>query len=156
MPTSRCEDGRYVYEGVVCSGGTWSATVTYGGECRTPCPKTKPPIGDACGSIYTKCTYTIGCSALPAATDDVVECRDGVWRPLGTYTMRCPGEQPAHGASCADCAGHFPESCDYGDCNGRPTTSASCDTWSGRWKVVTSSCNPPPPPVDAGSPDGAQ
>jgi hypothetical protein len=35
------------------------------------------------------------------------------------------------------------------------TTRAICDATTGTWSVSTGSCNPPPPPVDAGPPDAA-
>jgi hypothetical protein len=164
-PKVTCEDDHEIHRQAICVDGAWQPTTTSGGDCVSPCPRSKPAVGSACG-IHKLCSYEDECPSHPAHYREGFECTKGKWqRSGGDYTVPCPREPPVEGESCAACAAHYFDSCDYGSCRGQPSTTASCDARTGRWNVTTTPCDPIPHPppvdagldaVDAGAPDGAQ
>jgi hypothetical protein len=135
-----------------CSGGHFELG---GHSCNPPapdCPASRPTPGASCYG-YGPCGYTDTCVDSPtgASTESFV-CTAGTWRSMvEDYVAKCPKTPPVDGSSCA-CGAHFYGECGYGDCYGSPTTIARCDPTSGRWSVLPSTCNPPPPDADAGPP----
>ena len=80
------------------------------------------PIQQQCGPFDDPCTGSkVEFSCGPANT----------W--IASAPALCPTIQPQTGWLCADCAGRWPDTCSYGDCNG---ITAHCDLDAGRWTVV--------------------
>lgn len=118
------------------------------GGCNPPptnqCPQDPPLGGLACSAAGLACSYSDDCTDIGVAT---YRCSGGAWvrdRNGGTV-YACPATAPDQGASCFACRGDYPHECDYGDCDGRPTTQATCDRTTLQWQILRSSCNPPPP-----------
>jgi hypothetical protein len=123
--------------------------------CEPPpaCPATRPELGAACKRSFgfgpERCDFLDHCADRSVASrTDTLECDDVSWKLSSTdYVATCPKAEPTEGASCL-CGVHSYGDCDYGDCSGAPTTTARCDKATGKWTVLRSTCNPPPP--DAG------
>ncbi len=137
-PAYRCVDGRFERRGAICN------------PPAPVCPATEPLGGSTCANDMV-CTYPDACTAEGTNT---ATCAGGTWSvSAAKYTVACPAAKPTSGASCAACARHYPASCTYDPCfGGQPTTLAECSPSTGLWEVRSSSCNPPPPPRDAGTP----
>jgi hypothetical protein len=144
------------YGPVECVNGSW---VQGAGGCNPPaplpCPTTEPSPGTSCSNAAGQiCSYPDECTGMNVA----FTCVSGLWQGAGAPDgpVLCPSSVPPQGSSCAACAGRWPSDCNYGpDCNGSPTQTAVCDGTSGTWNILVSSCNPPPPPIEAGPPDAA-
>lgn len=76
------------------------------------------------GALLVGCTETETTYNPPAPGDTV-----------------CPAARPTSGEPC-----QVTKECTYDDCYGTPSTQAKCV--GGKWSVMETSCNPPPP--DAG------
>jgi hypothetical protein len=89
-----------------------------------------------------------GCSVAldPQIAPTPEGCRDDPWSTSGCIPARpadsCPDSDPGDGP-CQD--GMY---CEYGSCYGTPTSQLYCN--GGVWERFETSCNPPPPSVDAG------
>ena len=124
-----------------------------GPSCNPPpvCPVEEPTRGSTClTGGFGGCSYADKCVDRPsdAPANDFMHCA-GTWTLSGPdYVAKCPSVQPLEGSSCR-CGQHFYGTCSYGSCGGLGSISAKCDTTSGLWSVITSTCNPPAP--DAGS-----
>jgi hypothetical protein len=140
-----------------CDKGIWQVGVS---TCNppppeTPCPASEPTVGGACSGYYAKdCSYPDKCPTNPTdyGSNDY-RCNAGVWQLTSPdYVAPCPASEPTSGASC-DCAPHMKlKNCDYRDCYGIPVLRATCSEATKTWSILETSCNPPPPPMDAGSP----
>ncbi|MEZ4394931.1 MAG: hypothetical protein R3A48_27970 [Polyangiales bacterium] len=118
---------------------------------RRACPPSRPAQGDACDVALDPQTCNYGWSDCLRGPEVTAICEANTWR-LAVATCNpppptCPATAPTTGASCA-----LPSStpCNYGDCNGSPTTFARCE--AGVWIVAEASCNPPPPACPAEAP----
>lgn len=128
-----------------------------GPSCNPPppeCPPTEPTVGTPCsGGSFGFCSYPDTCEHRPAdARPTQYTCR-GFWVLTSSvdppYVATCPTTAPTNGSPCT-CGTHFFGNCNYGDCGGTPTTEAKCDTTTGKWNVMISTCNPPAPDAGAG------
>jgi hypothetical protein len=127
----------------MCRNGEWQVIEA---TCNPPppeCPRTEPDPSAPCSFFGSGCTYPDRC--LPGATKKYT-CSGAKWLvEISTVIAACPTTPPLDGASCADCAGRYPDTCVYEYCGSYPSREAICNpvtkTWSSRW----SSCNPPPP-----------
>lgn len=117
------------------------------------CPASLPQQGAACdpASVPDHCGYgsTPGCAGLPQHTA-FCDADTNAWRVIPSScnpppVQTCPQTAPTDGTFC-----YSDIRCTYGDCDGRPTTEASCS--GNRWSVTTSTCNPPPPMCPAATP----
>lgn len=135
-----------------CESGHWQVMRS---SCNPPppdwCPPSAPASGSSCFSEGQWCEYMDRC--VPSGQVSFT-CKSGRWQgSFMTPTAACPTTPPVDGTSCAECAGRYPETCVYEYCGTYPSREAICNpvtkTWSTRW----SSCNPPPPDVDAGTPE---
>lgn len=125
------------------------------------CPAVEPLEGTACVSYdgaTQYCKYVDACDSRPrsAGAAKTYECNGVVWkRTTPAYNAACPAQQPQQGESCASCAHDYPAECTYSlntpyPC---PPVSVHCDLGSLTWqRGAVASCNPPPPPFDAGAP----
>ncbi len=94
-------------------------------------PADAPVAGDASDVLTTG-----DVSDVPVVSD----ASDATALPDTNPPPMCPAAAPSNGAPCTP--GMAVQMCSYGDCLGRPTTTARCAT--GTWEVVNSTCNPPP------------
>jgi hypothetical protein len=141
--------------GFQCTGGKFEDRSH---SCNPPppeCPLSRPRLGASCvGSSFGSCSYPDLCEDRPRDSSgfDALTCGLGVWRLSTTYVATCPATEPIDGSSCT-CGDHYYGDCKYGDCYGIATTDAHCDAVTGIWRVMHSTCNPPPPDFDAGGAD---
>lgn len=142
-------------EVATCRDGAWDVMM---GSCNPPppkCPTAAPVDGDACGPENTGwggCYYPDPCTKTGSIS---ATCSGTRWSvtPKPLPAAACPPVMPAAGESCAACAGRYGD-CAYaaGDCYGTPlSTWAQCDATTKTWRLLPSTCNPPPP-MDAGTP----
>ncbi|HVU06131.1 MAG TPA: hypothetical protein VHE30_30480 [Polyangiaceae bacterium] len=148
--------------------GGWDGT---GGSQNPPppiCPATVPLAGDGCSYTGAPCTYP---AAGPCQLTYTASCVNwtngggGVWQVSsepGNWSCNppppilCPSEPPVAGTSCAGPLGPYSGSdCGYGDCYGTPTEYWNCrmvglDSMPVWVQTGIATCNPPPPPFDAG------
>ncbi len=135
-------------------GGVTNAGPTDGGSINPAgCPELVPTSGAACTGSES-CSYESKCGGMSATCVQAWRDSGRTWsvtetRPSDTG---CPSTMPVSGSPCDEC--HLPTtSCSYTtavDCFGMPL-GASVSCYNGKWNVSISSCNPPPPPRDAGS-----
>jgi hypothetical protein len=136
-----------------CADGKWQSTAS---SCNPPalsCPTEAPIDGSACVYGLGQCRYTGTCGV-----DSAFTCgSSGKWVEVANPNKalaRCPVAKPTNGAACtSDCArlsGNGP-SCRYDQnvCG----YSSFADCISGKWRVSSLSCNPPPPSYDGGGVD---
>lgn len=132
-----------------CVRGSWEVRIT---SCNPPppvCPEAEPTAGTPCqGGAFGSCTYGGSCGENARVYYQCIAAR---WQRSGRPTS-CPTARPRHGDECARCFGDLTAVCEYDPCGSSMSTQATCDAKTGRWVVQTASCNPPPPPVDAGTP----
>lgn len=122
------------------------------------CPATPPTVGEPCRPLLGPtgtCRYGLirMCGAYPQYNE--FACSDGRWitaiatcnpPPPDAGPSPCPTDPPAAGAYCTGSA-----TCSYDSCqNPRSIGYARCT--GSAWELGYASCNPPPPPVDAGPP----
>ncbi len=142
--------------GAACDGERWTFI---GGTCNPPppdCPPEPPILGSACDTYgWGGCSYPDKCGVEEGWLSYM--CVSGRWGFANPGPdSACPAAEPVPGTDCRTCLGRLPETgCKYWstDCPGVPLESyAFCDTKTGKWTVSISTCNPPPPDADAGSP----
>lgn len=119
--------------------GTEADVITNPPPKTTSCPETKPTEGACDLPAGTSCGYD-DCYGTPSTK---VSCEDGEWsfstRSCNPPEPSCPEAAPTEGSACST----EPYECNYGDCYGAPTTTASCK--DGTWELSTRTCNPPAP-----------
>ncbi|MBL8721931.1 MAG: hypothetical protein JNL79_38460 [Myxococcales bacterium] len=137
-----------------CTAGRWELME---GSCNPPppsCPPELPAVGDPCGPANTGfggCSWADPCGTVRIA----MYCDGRQWRGSGAPLpgATCPATLPPDGTSCAACVGRWPDRCEYsaGLCGSIPMTTLSfCDATTKLWRNAVTTCNPPPPPIDAG------
>ena len=119
------------------------------------CPAQEPTEGAACSTFGGGCSYLDRCEGRPTTQSSykTYTCASGtIWKRLSDHYMAaCPSAPPGSGESCASCAGDYPAQCTYSTNTGCPPVVAACDPKTLTWNTSVSSCNPPPPPQDAGA-----
>jgi hypothetical protein len=137
----------------VCSDGRWELLEV---SCNPPlqdCPAEQPAEGAPCDVADTEfCGYgdCYGVSVIDAY------CEEGAWRiyesSCNPPELGCPDEPPARGDFC-DIS--LDTVCEYGDCYGEPTATATCVSQliddgdvAYVWDVSETTCNPPPVEVE--------
>jgi hypothetical protein len=146
-----------------CANGKWENKSQIIGNPPFPeqCPIDEPTDGDRCwqgsnGTTQQLCSYADTCKLRPRSAPDfrTYHCYKSGWqRTTPAYTAECPSSPPQSGESCAACAGSLPAECTYGPSDSPcPPAVAVCDPTTLKWTVAITSCNPPPPPQDAGAP----
>lgn len=114
-------------------------------SCNPPpvprCPESVPTSGTYCAGTI-RCPYN-DCAGVPTT---LATCTNQRWELEFTSCNppppTCPASPPEDTSDCT-----FPTAlqCTWGDCNGRPTVRAVCD--SGHWRVDRGECE-----LDAGAP----
>jgi hypothetical protein len=145
----------------ICNApGTWSQLIA---SCNPPpprktCPAAAPTLGESCAAfpVGQSCDYAR--SQICTATDVPLVCgANGTWTiaSVPPNARQCPA-MPTVGTACGGNCPTMPgDGCVYplvGDPN-CPPPSFLCN--EGKWEALISSCNPPPPVLDAGSEDSA-
>jgi hypothetical protein len=110
------------------------------------CPVRPPTPNSACSGALS-CSWGAMCGGGTFAT-----CENGRWL-VGVGNPPpplCPATMPQQGTACDATCG--PKRCDYSvPCGNFPNTHiAMCE--NGRWNLLISTCNPPPPWWDGGPP----
>src|SRR6266545_661378 len=146
-----------------CNGTTW-ANESFG-SCNppppvAPCPPSEPVVGTGCyldpTSPATICSYPHPelCCGAPSP-DRQFACPSGGWQKLendagacAPAPPSCPAALPAEGAPCCFNAPLPSGGCRYTPCGLYWMDNVTCD--ANKWHIVHATCNPPPPPWDAG------
>ena len=145
----------------VCKDGRWGNNLIGNPPLpENPCPVEQPFAGTACemapASKFQQCFYDDLCPARPPSqpATRMFACIEGTWvRTSNSYRAPCPTAPPPQGSACGPCVADIRAECTYNTSNGCPPVIAACDPKTSTWNVAISSCNPPPPPADAGVPD---
>ncbi len=133
---------------------TWQSASSCNPPPPRQCPATAPQVGTTC---YPQSIPSTGCTFGPdgnlcmaSATTFFCDAKSGIWSSSSKPT--CPGLPAAVGAACGGlCPTTFDTSCTYRASG----TLSECEIdrmcTGGKWVDSSPTCNPPPPPRDAGA-----
>lgn len=134
---------------------TWQSAVACNPPPPRQCPAKAPQVGTTCSPAATPaagCTFPAdGNLCMDAPATFFCDAKAGTWSSLSKPA--CPGLPAAIGTPCGGlCPTTFGASCTYRASG----TTSECEidrmcSADGHWFDSSPTCNPPPPPRDAGA-----